>query len=64
MAAEAETRTKDGCKLIPSSKLTACARILQKGSKILLKEEPQGKLEFTSVRFTVVFVNLRVVKKR
>ena len=64
MAANARMRTKDGCNLIPSSKLTTCARILRKGSTNLPKEEPRRKLEFISVRFTVVFVNLRVVKKR
>ena len=64
MAANARTRTKDGCNLIPSSKINRMCKDLTKRKHKLAEGRPQRKLEFASVRFRVGFVNLRVVKKR
>ena len=62
MVVDVKTRTKDGCNLIPSSRLNRMCKDLTRRKHNLAEERPQRKLEFTSVRFTVVFVNLRVVK--
>jgi hypothetical protein len=64
VAASAKTRTKDGCNLIPSSKLNRMCKDLMTRKHNLAEGRTPEEIGVHKCTCTVVFVNLRVVKER